>query len=236
MISHSELLVNSVVSFICYSVCHISFLMPPYEVYHDGLSWCIWIGYVLKCWIDIGYNQCLNRFQVQWLLDMLTEANILGRAKTTNRPALKYLCGGKTAKSVPLAVDVAHSLTTIFRATPTVTNIIAYPQARKTINSKEYIYYPGHKTSNIVYTRLPNKLFVGELKYFFPYTISTTTYELAYINWLGQAEMCLDSLCFVVKQGGSRHSSPPCVANVSSVSPPIVHVCDDDGNIWFPRL
>ena len=49
-----------------------------------------------------------------------------GKGKN-NKPDSPEIPLWGTAKSAPLPVHVAHSLQTIFRATPTVANIIAYP-------------------------------------------------------------------------------------------------------------
>ena len=167
--------------------------------------------------------------QIQWLLDMLEEAGLLKEKVRHKMPDLQHLCS--STKSAPMPGDIAAALQTLFGPI-TVGNITWYNQAKRVIHEKEYIYAPGSKSSSVVYVRSTNHFFVGEIVKLFPYTHYTKTYEFAYMKWLGRAELCIDSGCYVVKP---LRASLLCITYIRRLSAPLVHVWEDE-LLWFPRL
>lgn len=186
-------------------------------------------------------NVCI--FQVQWLISMLDAACFLKPLNAHNKTGeeeMQYLhCGTYKPQLRDSNAMEKNALKSLYKTSFANTSIKVFHYAKKHINGKDVLYRDSYLESNnqrtvasVVSCALAERVFVGKVSFFFSHQLDGRLNELAFIDWIGQAEICIDSNCYIVRPAVVNIPQAMWIANLSS---PLVHAWED-GSLWLPHV
>lgn len=215
-----------------------NFWMFPYERFNKTLSEAI----------TNSKNPELNaikKMEMQWLLTLLESSGFLEPLRSRPVPRndyqhLTFLHAGQFQPKPRQATQQEEEALKQLYKTPLLedNNITVFHYARKAGSSSTTMYRDvvveqsnSQYSASVVSCHFPTGQFVGVIQYFFCHQLQDRN-ELAFINWVGQPELCQQSMCSKVIR---TEFQPPPVIWVSQLSQPLIYAWEDD-HLWLPTI